>query len=134
MTVEILRKICSGNDRALELLNNVTIEELKPVGGVEGHKGANHNTTRVDNINPSESESKGGTSQEYLLARIKRDAPDVFDDYANGEFPSVRAAAIAAGIVKVQSPYEMVAKQLHKLDRLELMDLQARIESLLQEM
>ena len=135
-TVEILRKICSENDKALQLLNSVTAKKMSNPGAPEGNEynlnGRAGKETKVDDVNFG-SDSKGGNSQEYLMARIKRDAPDVFDDYANGKFPSVRAAAIAAGIIKVQSPYEMIGKQLSKLNRLELMDLQARITAILQE-
>ena len=95
-------------------------------GPGRGHK------KHVDNINVF-NDAKGGTSAEYLLRRLKRDAPEIADDYIEGKFKSVRAAAIAAGIVKVQSPYEMIGKQLAKLSRLELMDLQARITAILQE-
>ena len=43
---------------------------------------------------------KGGTSADYLSRRIARDAPAVLERMKAGEFPSVRAAAIEAGIVK----------------------------------
>jgi len=41
-----------------------------------------------------------GTSQEYLAARIKRDHPDIVSRIEAGEFTSIRAAALEAGIVK----------------------------------
>ena len=75
---------------------------------------------------------KHGT-KDYFLARLERDHPDILSDYELGHYKSVRAAAIAAGIIKVQSPYEMIGKQLAKLNRLELMDLHARITAILQE-
>lgn len=40
----------------------------------------------------------GGNRAVYLTRRIARDHPDVLDRMASGEFPSVRAAAIEAGI------------------------------------
>lgn len=43
----------------------------------------------------------GGTSADYLTARLKRDHEKIFQRLAAGEFPSVRKAAIAAGIIKV---------------------------------
>ena len=51
--------------------------------------------------------SRGETAS-YLVRRLKRDAPDVADALARGEYRSARAAGIAAGIVKVPST-------LHKL-------------------
>jgi len=42
----------------------------------------------------------GGTSADYLTARIARDRPDILERMKAGEYPSVRRAAIDAGIVK----------------------------------
>lgn len=44
-----------------------------------------------------------GVSSAYLAARIARDHPDVHEKMKAGEFRSVRAAAIEAGIVKPKS-------------------------------
>ncbi len=42
-----------------------------------------------------------GTSREYLAARLSRDCPEVLDEIGKGKkYKSVRAAAIAAGIIK----------------------------------
>ncbi len=38
----------------------------------------------------------------YYLARLKRDHPEIFRKLEAGEYSSVRAASIAAGIVKVK--------------------------------
>jgi hypothetical protein len=46
---------------------------------------------------------KGGNKQKYLVARIARDRPDVLERMKKGEFLSVQAAAIEAGIVKKDS-------------------------------
>ena len=51
-----------------------------------------------------------GTSADYLTARLKRDHDDIFQRLAAGEFPSVRKAAIAAGIVKVPSVLDTLRK------------------------
>ena len=47
-----------------------------------------------------------------LLRRLARDDQhkEIFDAYEAGEYPSVRAAAIAAGIVKPPTPFERVVK------------------------
>lgn len=42
----------------------------------------------------------GGTSADYLTARIKRDHPEIAERMKAGEFSSVRQAALEAGIVK----------------------------------
>jgi hypothetical protein len=52
--------------------------------------------------NPGAYEVKGSGGQKYLVARIARDRPDVLERMKQGEFLSVRQAAIAAGIVKAE--------------------------------
>jgi hypothetical protein len=39
---------------------------------------------------------------DYLTARIARDRPDILEDMKAGKYPSVRAAALQAGIVKAR--------------------------------
>jgi hypothetical protein len=56
---------------------------------------------QLDNIN-----LKGGTQSAYLRARLERDAPDILTQLEQGEFKSVRAAAIAGGIIKNKSPLD----------------------------
>ena len=52
--------------------------------------------SRSDNVT-----SKGrGNGDTYLAARLKRDHPAIAARVANGEFKSIRAAALEAGIVK----------------------------------
>ena len=52
---------------------------------------------------------------DYLLARLARDHPEILDGYERGDYPSVRQAAIAAGIVKLLPPLESVKKAITKL-------------------
>lgn len=44
--------------------------------------------------------NQGGTPEEYLAGRIKREAPDIFEKLVAGEYESVRKAALDAGIIK----------------------------------
>ncbi len=48
---------------------------------------------------------QGTGGQKYLMQRIARDHPDVLERAKKGEFLSVRAAAIAAGIFKPGQMY-----------------------------
>ena len=50
-----------------------------------------------------------GNDATYLARRLLRDAPDIFAALERGEYPSVRAAAKAAGLVRDKTPLE----QLH---------------------
>jgi hypothetical protein len=61
--------------------------------------------TRFDHVKAS-----GGNSSAYLAARIKRDRPDIAAAVERGEFRSMRAAAIAAGIVKSTSALKMLRR------------------------
>ena len=45
-----------------------------------------------------------GNSEEYVVRRLKRDAPDLAVALARGEFPSARAAGMAAGFIKASPP------------------------------
>lgn len=45
----------------------------------------------------------GGTSATYLVAKLKRDAPEFAERLAAGEFRSARACALAAGIIQETS-------------------------------
>jgi hypothetical protein len=65
--------------------------------------------SNCDNIT-IRSTAGGGTSADYLTARLKRDHDEIFQRLAAGGFPSVRQAAIAAGIVKVPSVLEQLRK------------------------
>lgn len=51
-----------------------------------------------------------GPTADYLTARIARDRPDVLERMKAGEFPSVRQAGIAAGIVKVPTPLDLLRR------------------------
>lgn len=42
---------------------------------------------------------QGGNQRAYLLRRLARDHADILGRYERGEFDSVRAAALAAGLI-----------------------------------
>lgn len=71
---------------------------------------------------PKEGEEKGnnvtfirGNDASYLVRRLKRDAPDIAAALGRGEYRSARAAAIAAGIVKVPTAMQAAQKACRKL-------------------
>lgn len=57
-----------------------------------------------------------GNRADYLAARIKRDHPDIAARVEAGEFRSMRAAAVEAGIIKVPSPLMKAQKAVEKLE------------------
>ncbi len=70
-----------------------TVEPLLPIA----HAGPG----RGNKLKPKDLAQSGNRSH-YLMARIKRDHPDILQRCLDGEFASVKAAGIAAGIVKVK--------------------------------
>lgn len=52
----------------------------------------------------------------YLLQRMKKDAPGVHADYVGGKYPSVRAAAIAAGLRRPTSQLNLLKNAWDKAD------------------
>ena len=55
-----------------------------------------------------------GRGKTYLAARINRDHPEIAERVKAGEFRSIRAAAIVAGIVKVKTPLERLFAEWKK--------------------
>lgn len=76
---------------------------MKPLAehGTNQHAGGRANST---------SSTHGSTDANYLVRRLKRDRPKIAAALARGEFPSARAAGIAAGFVKVPSALAQIRK------------------------
>ena len=69
-----------------------------PEAGLANPSGKKKDLGYHDNV------GRRGTSGEYVVRRLKRDAPELAEALARGEFPSARAAGIAAGFIKPASP------------------------------
>jgi hypothetical protein len=57
---------------------------------------------------------EGPNTKSRLLRQLARDYPKILEAYERGEFPSVRAAAREAGIVKDAKPFDQIRKLLEK--------------------
>jgi hypothetical protein len=57
---------------------------------------------------------RGSTNAAYLTARIARDYPDIADEMKAGKYPSVRAAAKAAGLLKEVSGVDRLKQDWKK--------------------
>ena len=86
-------------------------EKLDPLIGVVSDLGpppeaglANPSGKKKDSLGYHDNVGQRGTSEEYVVRRLKRDAPELATALARGEFPSARAAGIAAGFVKPSPP------------------------------
>lgn len=85
-------------------------DQLPALGEHGGERG------QVDNVNLV-AEPKGGNDSSYLTRRLKRDHPEIAEALAKGEFKSVRAAAIEAGIVRQKTPEDVIFREFGKLSR-----------------
>lgn len=97
--VPLARAVEVGRERAVNLASTAQpMPEPKPP---PKHAGPGRGK-RVENggvVNTGVSDERGTTNADYLTRRIARDAPAVLDRMKAGEFKSVRAAAIEAGVV-----------------------------------
>jgi len=74
-----------------------------------------------------------GNSRSYTVARLEREAPELYERVCNGEL-SAHAAAIKAGFRKPPAtPLEKVMRELHRLDGEELDQVREEIERILNE-
>jgi len=71
-------------------------EEMGPIDN-GGDRRSEKARNQFDN---SKTETKGGNDQTYLARKIMTDSPETFDRLKQGEYRSVRAAAMDCGIVK----------------------------------
>jgi hypothetical protein len=85
---EVRRQITTAKDRAKAL------EGKK----IRTHGGDRRSSEMVQGDIVTLNETGKGNAAEYLTRRIARDHPDLFERMKAGEFRSVRAAAIEAGI------------------------------------
>lgn len=108
---QVRGQIKSAKDRAKAL-------EGKRINTKRGGPISKQNDANCDNITVRGA-TDGGTSADYLTRRIARDHPEILRRMQAGEFPSVRAAALEAGIVprtqtvRVNDP-ESVARTLRR--------------------
>lgn len=106
----VRNRIREASERA-RALNGKTVRKAKG-GPLSREDKANLDIVKV-------SDAGAGNSADYLTRRIARDHPDIFERLQAGEYRSVRAAALEAGIihrtqsVRVDNPVA-VARTLRK--------------------
>jgi len=109
--VEQLIRLCDANSEAQLWLRS----ELAGTQAVTVRQGGDQRSKniKVDNINID----RGGTGAPYLLRRLAKTEPAIVKRYQAGEFASVRAAAIEAGIIKIIQPLDAAIKAWRKLSK-----------------
>jgi hypothetical protein len=89
-------------------------EALPRPGNATSLRSEDGTFSKPDNVRDGSLGDKGGNSADYLASRLRRDHPAIADRLAAGEFKSVRAAAIEAGIVKPQAPEAQAARAVER--------------------
>jgi len=114
--VEQLIRLCDANSEAQLWLRS----ELAGTQAVTVKQGAHHNNVMMT--------SKQGNGAPYLLRRLAKTEPAIVKRYQAGEFASVRAAAIEAGIIKIIQPLDAAIKAWRKLSKPDKAKFQAIIK------
>lgn len=103
---EIVARLRRGENVRLTLAER-TVDRAIVVESLAGHgevgNGRGSKTTSI------------GRGADYLTARIKRDRPDIAERMQRGEFRSVRAAAIEAGLVSRPDPMQQAKRAFERL-------------------
>jgi len=86
------------DERLDPLIGSVPVLGEAPAMGMDSPNPSGKGLGYHDNV------GQRGTGEEYVVRRLKRDAPELAAALARGEFPSARAAGIAAGFVKPSPP------------------------------
>ena len=84
---------------------DLNIAPGNPTGANQFTKDEERNLDYYQDSKQEPASAQGGSDPEYLTARIARDRPDILDKMRQGEYPSVRAAAVDAGIVKPRKQF-----------------------------
>ena len=84
------------------------------LGAVLGTHGGDRRSEVVVDQPDNVSLKTYGNSREYQLARLQRDHQNILADLNAGKYPSVRQAAIAAGIVRVPSQLDVLRRAWRK--------------------
>jgi hypothetical protein len=95
-TVEVVEALIksSENVEAMDTFQQL-VRKGKPAIGKHG------GDRRSENAPKPKTSISCGTSIDYLVGRLKRDHPELLEEIGQGKrFPSVRAAALEAGIIK----------------------------------
>jgi DNA (cytosine-5)-methyltransferase 1 len=97
---------------------------LAPLGEKGRPRGSRNKVTNghINKIGPN--------TAERIVRRLKRDHPEIAEALGRGEYRSARAAGVAAGFVKVPTPFERVVKLVDGLDADDLERLRRHIRDL----
>jgi hypothetical protein len=86
-------------------------EKVAEVRALQSH-GGDH---KSEEFQSTESTLKRGGNPFYRIARLKRDYPAIAKALAEGKYPSVYAAAKAAGLVRDLTPLDYLHRYWHQV-------------------
>ena len=109
MSAEEVDVLIDSKPLAQQMANDPVVKKLGERGNHEGKNQFSTDEVRLSDNQTSKVENRGG-SAEYLVRRLKRDAPAIAEALGRGEYKSARAAGIAAGIVKPETPYQLMIR------------------------
>jgi hypothetical protein len=109
MPVAVAEAIIAERDgtKRISVVAQEVMGRAQPLKANGGDRRSAEAKEQIDNV---KLKTDGGNSVDYLAARIKRDRPDIAEAVERGEFPSIRQAAIAAGIVKQTTPLDTLRR------------------------
>ena len=109
----ILLSIEHGNEEAAAAIFRRTPAAISRSASPLAQHGGDH-TSEQGKATLQRNVAKQGNNVSYLASRLKRDRPDLAARVEAGEFKSMRAAAIEAGIVKVPSALVLLKRAWEK--------------------
>ena len=115
-TVQRLKHLCRDEPVALDAIDRAC----------RGKHGGDRRSEVVVDQASNRSLKTYGNSREYQLARLQRDHHNILADLNAGKYPSVRQAAIAAGIVRVPSQLDVLRREWRAATPEERAELQAK--------
>lgn len=98
------------NSKPVKAQDAIAASKQRAIALAENPKPLNTNGgDRISNkqyyYNNTATPSRQGTDPEYLASKLAKDHPDVLGKVKSGEYPSVRAAAVDAGILKPRQQF-----------------------------
>ncbi len=106
--MKLLQEAGAQSPKDAEREFSVKLGKARPLAG----HGGDRRTGQVYNVNLK---AGGGNRAEYLARRLAHDAPAIFKAFERKEYPSLRAACIEAGIVRVPSLLAVAQKAFDRL-------------------
>lgn len=118
----------NANRLVVAVREEVTARRMQEAEALTKH-GGDRKSEEVQYQGSNRTLKPRGETADYLAARIKRDRPDIAARVEAGEFRSMRAAALEAGIVKPPCPVKAAKRAVEKMDEDQLAEFSDWLET-----